>query len=197
MIEPVAVAVHAVRKAQFDRGANVWVMGAGTIGLMTVQVARALGAEGVIVSDLIQDRLDLARELGATAVFNPRLSDSRQEIAKIFKDGADVIVECVGVTTTIHDAIKTARKGTQIILAGVFEQDTPVPLGLVQDRELELVGTLMYQYDDFPLAIELVESGEVKVDPLVTHHFPLAETAKAFATADSRGNALKVIIDVH
>ena len=197
LIEPLAVAVHAVRVAQLRAGANLLILGAGTIGLMTLQAAKALGAGRVMITDLLQNRLDLALELGADEAVNPRTTDLATTLEEAFgPQRADAIIECVGVASTIRDALRLARKGTRIVLAGVFEQEVLVNLGLVQDRELELVGTLMYANDDFPTALELIQSGCVQAEPLITHRFPLAQAAEAFATADSRRDALKVLIEV-
>jgi L-iditol 2-dehydrogenase len=197
LVEPLAVAVHAVRIAQLWAGANLLILGAGAIGLMTLQAAKAMGAGRVMISDLLQDRLDLALELGADEAINPRTID----LALVLEDAfgpqrADVIIECVGVASTVRDAIRVARKGTRIVLIGVFEQEVAMNLGLVQDRELELVGTLMYANDDFPIALELIRDGKVRVEPLITHRFSLDQAAQAFAAADSRKRALKVLIDV-
>jgi L-iditol 2-dehydrogenase len=164
---------------------------------MTLQAAKAMGAGRVMISDLLQDRLDLALELGADEAINPRTID----LALVLEDAfgpqrADVIIECVGVASTVRDAIRVARKGTRIVLIGVFEQEVAMNLGLVQDRELELVGTLMYANDDFPIALELIRDGKVRVEPLITHRFSLDQAAQAFAAADSRKRALKVLIDV-
>jgi len=197
LVEPLAVAVHAVRIAQLWTGANLLILGAGAIGLMTLQAARAMGAGRVMISDLLQNRLDLAVELGADEVINPRTTDLALVLEEAFgPQRADVIIECVGVASTVRDAIRVARKGTRIVLAGVFEQEMPVNLGLVQDRELELVGILMYVNDDFPTALELIRDGKVKVEPLITHRFSLNQAVQAFATADSRKGALKVLIEV-
>ena len=197
LAEPLAVAVHAVRVAQLRAGANLLILGAGTIGLMTLQAAKAMGAGRVMTTDLLQDRLDLALELGADEAVNPRTTDLAATLEETFgPQRADVIIECVGVASTIRDAIRLARKGTRIVLAGVFEQEVLVNLGLVQDRELELVGTLMYVSDNFPTALELIQSGRVQTEPLITHRFPLAQATQAFATADSRRDALKVLIEV-
>jgi L-iditol 2-dehydrogenase len=198
MIEPLAVAVHAVRVARFQIGANVLILGAGTIGLMVLQAAKAFGAGQVMITDLIPDRLDLARALGADRTVNPTTTDLVSALETAFgPQRADVILECVGVAATARDAIRVARKGTRIVLAGVFEEEVSLNLGLVQDRELELVGTLMYVGDDFPTAVQLIRDGRVEVEPLITHHFPLSQAAEAFATADDRRGALKVLIQVH
>lgn len=198
LIEPLAVAVHAVGLARLQPEANVMVLGAGTIGLMALQAAKAFGAGQVMITDLIQDRLDLALKLGADHAVNPTVTDLARALEAAFgPQRADVIVECVGVAATARDAVRVARKGTRVVLAGVFEEEVPLSLGLVQDRELELVGTLMYVGDDFPTAIELVQDGRVQVEPLITHRFPLNQAAEAFAIADDRRGSLKVLIQVH
>ena len=197
MVEPLAVGVHAVRVARVQAGTNVLILGAGTIGLMVLQAAKALGAGQVMITDLIQDRLDLATKLGADHAVNPSRTDLAQALEAAFgPQRADVILECVGIAATARDAVRVARKGTRIVLVGVFEEEVLVNLGLVQDRELELVGTLMYVEDDFPTALELVRTGQVKVESLITHRFPLGQAAEGFAVADSRGAALKVVLEV-
>jgi L-iditol 2-dehydrogenase len=197
LVEPLAVAVHAVRVAQVRAGANLLILGAGTIGLMALQAAKAMGAGDVIITDLLQDRLDLALQLGADKAVNPATSDLVPVLEETFgPQRADVIIECVGVAATARDAIGVARKGTRIVLAGVFEEEVSVNLGLVQDRELELVGTLMYVKEDFATALELLRDGKVQADPLITHRFPLDQAAEAFVAADSREDALKVLIEV-
>ena len=197
MVEPLAVAVHALRVAQLQPGAQLLILGAGTIGLMTLQVALAMGADRVMISDLVQDRLDLALDLGAAEIVNPGTTDLNIALEGAFGVWrADNIVECVGVAETARDAIRVARKGTRIVLAGVFEREVSVNLGLVQDRELELVGPLMYVNDAFPTALELLQDDRVRVEPLITHRFPLSRAGQAFATADSRQGALKVLVDV-
>lgn len=197
LLEPLAVAVHAVRRAELQPGANVLILGAGTIGLMTLQTAKALGAGQVVITDLIPERLELAQALGADCAVNPTITDLAQALEGTFGlPCAEVIIECVGVTATVRDAIRVACKGARIVLAGVFEKEVPVNLGLVQDRELELVGTLMYKDDDFPTALELVRNGKVKVEPLITHRFPLSQAAQAYATADERRGSVKVLIEV-
>ncbi|MBN1260360.1 MAG: alcohol dehydrogenase catalytic domain-containing protein [Anaerolineae bacterium] len=197
MVEPLAVGIHAVKVAGFAPGASVLILGAGTIGLMTLQAAKAAGAGPVVVTDLLPARLDLALRLGADAAVNPAVSPLKESLeVALGPDRADVIIECVGVGATVRDAINVARKGTRIVLAGVFEELVSVPLGLVQDRELVLAGTLMYADDDFPEAISLLATGKVQAAPLVSHHFALEDAAQAFQAADQRDYALKVILDV-
>jgi L-iditol 2-dehydrogenase len=197
LVEPLAVGVHAARVGGVQTDTKVLVLGAGTIGLMTLQAARALGASPVMITDTRAERLDLARQLGADEVVDPTKVDLGQRSEALFgHPGPDVIVECVGSAATVRDAIDIARKGARIVIAGVFDADVPVPLGLVQDRELEIVGTLMYAGDDFQTAIDFLAQGKARAEPLITHRYPLEEAARAFKTADSRDNALKVLLEV-
>jgi L-iditol 2-dehydrogenase len=164
---------------------------------MTFQAAKAMGADSVLITDLLEDRLELARKLGVDAAVNPGREKLEEAVKRTLgADGADVIVECVGVAATVRDAVRIARKGTRIVLAGVFEQEVPVNLGSVQDRELELVGTLMYAGDDFQLALRLLQEERVAAEPIISHRFPLEQAAQAFAVADSRQGALKVLLQV-
>ena len=197
LTEPLAVAVHALRVAELMPGMTVCVLGAGTIGLMTLQAAKAMGAGTVVVADLLQARLDLALELGADTAVNPQTTDLAVALDNILGAAkADLIVECVGVAATVREAIRVARKGTRIVLAGVFEQEVPVNLGFVQDRELELLGTLMYVRDDFSTALALLRDRGVAVEPILTHRFSLSQAAEAFAVADGRQGVVKVVVEV-
>lgn len=199
MVEPVAVGVHAVRRAGAGvGGARVMVLGSGTIGLVLVQVLKAYGAREVIVTDLNERRLALASELGADYTINVRDVDPVARVHEWFgRDGIDLSFECVGIGPTVRQAILANRKGTKVIIVGVFEEEVPVPMGLVQDREIELVGTLMYTLDDFIEAARLVARGLVRVAPLVTHRFRLEEAQQAFETAaDPASGAIKVLITV-
>jgi L-iditol 2-dehydrogenase len=195
MSEPLAVAVRAVRAAQLQPGANIVIMGAGTIGLLTMQVALALGAGSVIIVDLIEKRLRLAVELGAARVVNVGEEGVSSAIADTFGElRADVIFDCSGAPAAVHEAIRCARSGTRVILAGIYCENIVVDIAQVELRELMLIGSLMYIRDDFQTALSLIERHALRVAPLITHRFQLDEAAKAFATADNSTESLKVMI---
>lgn len=198
LVEPLAVAVHAVARGGYVGGKKVVVQGAGTIGLLTMQVAKAHGAAAALQVDMVPGRLALAQQLGADHVADLRQWDLATAVRETFgPDGADIIYECVGVEPTIASAIEVARKGSTIVVAGVFGKKTCVDMALVQDHELELVGTLMYTRPDFEEAIRLIVEKKVQVLPLVSHRYPLDQAADAFATARRGGDAaLKVLVQV-
>ena len=198
LIEPISVAVHCLSRAGSIEGQKVLVLGAGTIGNLVAQVAQASGAASVMLTDVSAYKLDKARECGIQNVVNPDTEDLAQAILKYFgPDKADLIMECVGVQPTITQAIANARKGSTIVVVGVFGKKPEVDLGLVQDRELSLVGTLMYQKKDYERAIELVAAGKLCLDPMVTQRFDFKQYLQAYeAIEGSGGNYLKVMIDL-
>lgn len=198
MIEPISVAVHALSRAGSVEGLNVLVLGAGTIGNLVAQVARASGAKCVMITDLTEYKLDKARACGLEHVVNPQKEDLGQAILNVFgPDKADLILECVGVPDTITQAVSNARKGSTIIVVGVFGKKPLVDLGLVQDRELNLVGTLMYQKKDYVRAIELAANSKLSLDQMVTHRFSFNKYLEAYEAIEaSGGNYMKVMIDL-
>lgn len=197
LVEPVSVAVHAVGRAGDLDGANVVVLGAGPIGNLVAQVARACGAK-VLITDLSDHRLGLAQQCGLEHTSNPKVETLKQAGERAF-GGQDfsVALECVGVEATITAAIENIGKGGLIVVVGVFGEKPRVDLGLVQDRELTLRGTLMYQRSDYLKAVELIESGKVITGPLMSKHFPLEDYLEAYKFIEAQGDkSMKVFIDV-
>jgi L-iditol 2-dehydrogenase len=198
MIEPISVAVHAVSKGGNVAGKKVLVLGAGTIGNLVAQVAEALGAEAVMITDISDYKLEKAKACGIDYTVNTARDDLHQAILTHFgPDRADLILECVGVQETITQAVNYARKGTTIVVVGVFGKKPLVDLGLVQDRELNLAGTLMYQNADYEVAIDLVASGKMCLDNLITHRFKFDQYLDAYhAIEASNGEYMKVMIEL-
>ena len=199
MIEPVAVAVHALGRSGEDlAGKKILVLGAGPIGNLVGQVAKGLGAEAVMIVDLSDFRLEKAKSCGLDFTVNPQKEDLNDAILRDFgPDKADVIMECVGVEPTMTQAIACARKGTTIVVVGVFGEKPKVDLGLVQDRELSLVGTLMYQKKDYEMAVELAGAGKLCLEPLITDTFPFQSYLDAYQYIEkAKDRAMKVMIDV-
>lgn len=196
MVEPVAVGVHAVRRSDLEPGMKVVVLGAGPIGILTAQVAKALGAFKTLIVDIVDFRLEVARKVGVDHVVRDGAGDVARGIRKIFgPDGADLIFECVGAEATVETAVQVARKGTRVMVVGVVEGRSRVSMGLVQDRELELVGTLMYMKRDFEQAIRLMSEGAVRTAELITARFPFRDLPRAYEEADrNREGNVKVMV---
>jgi len=196
LVEPVAVAVHALARAGGDlQGKKVLVLGAGTIGNLVAQVARAAGA-AVLITDISDYKLEKARACGIDWAVNTSQEDLGPAIRRCLgPDRADLILECVGVPETMTQAVAHARPGTTIVVVGVFGAPPVVDLARVQDRELRLVGTLMYQRPDYKRAIDLIASEKLRLAELITHRFPFGEYQRAYETIEaSQGRCMKVMI---
>lgn len=195
MIEPLAVAVHAIRRYGDVSGKGVLVLGGGPIGNLVAQTAKAQGAAKVMISELSAYRLETAAKCDIATV-NPGEKNLRDEIFNFFgKDGADVIFECVGINPTMDQAITYARKGSDIVVVGVFGDLGTINMGFVQDHELRLIGTAMYREEDYIEAIELVGQGKIAFDPLITHYFDFDDYKQAYDVIDQqKDKAMKVII---
>lgn len=197
LVEPLSVAVHAVKRAGPIGGLNVVVLGAGPIGLLTASVAKRYGANEVLITDLSDYKLKVAKSLGIDHVVNVRKDDPVKVAKEVFgSEGVDIIFECVGSNpVTIAQAIEMARRGATIVIVGVFRGEIPVRIGFVQDRELELKGTAVYIFKDFLDAIELLRKREISVEPLISKIFPLEDIEKAFKyIEENRDTTIKVLI---
>ncbi len=198
MIEPISVTVHALARGGGVEGKRVLVLGAGPIGNLTAQVARASGAKAVMITDVSPYKVEKARKCEIPYVVNTAQEKLGDALLRDFgPEKADLILECVGVEPTITDAVSNARKGTTIVIVGVFGKKPQIDLGLVQDRELSLVGTLMYQRADYECAIKLAASGTLNLEEMITHRFPFERYLDAYhAIEASRGEYLKVMIEL-
>lgn len=198
MIEPLAVSVHAASKFTDIKGAKVAVIGAGPIGILTAQAAKGLGAESVMITDISDTRLKKAKECGADFTYNTKTADFGDAMVEAFgPDKADVIYDCAGNDISMGQAIKYARKGSTIILVAVFGKMATVDLAVLNDHELDLNTTMMYRHEDYVKAIELVNEGKVKLEPLMSSHFAFKDYLEAYKYIDNnRETTMKVIIDV-
>lgn len=196
MVEPLAVGVHSLRRGGDVQGKKILVLGAGPIGNLTAQAAKGMGARHVMITDFSEYRLEVAKRCGIDFCVDAKSQDLTTEVIGAFgPDKADLILECVGTNATIEQAVENARKGSDIIVVGVFEKDASVNMGLVQDRELSLIGTLMYQRSDYEKAIDLIEAGDVSLDPLISEFFDFTEYAKAYLHIENnKEKSLKVFI---
>jgi L-iditol 2-dehydrogenase len=198
LVEPVAVGVHAVGRLGNVAGMNLLVLGAGPIGNLTAQSAKGLGAKAVMITDISDSRLEIAKNCGIDHALNVAFENLEARVAEYFgTDGADAILECVGVEDTITIAIQLARKGTDVVVVGVFADKPSVDIGLIQDKELRMIGTLMYKAEDYRAAIDLIQSGKITLEPLITKHFSFEDYPKAFEyIAQNRDLTMKVLIDL-
>ncbi len=196
MMEPLSVGLHAVRLAGVRGGDAVAVLGAGPIGLTTLQAAKAHGATRIIVTDVVESRLEFARKLGATDVINAAEQDVVEAIRELTSGrGVDAAFECAGTQATLEQAFKVARDGGSVQLVGMpAELNPPIPIYDLINRELTVRGTFRYA-NCYPPAIALAASGKVDVKSLITHRFSLDETPEAMMFVhENKDKVIKAVI---
>ncbi len=198
MIEPLAVAVHAVKQVGDVAGMNIVVIGAGPIGNLVAQTAKGMGAAKVMITDVSDFRLKKAAECGIDACVNTGKKDFGEAMVEAFgPDKADVIYDCAGNNVTMGQAIKYARKGSIIVLVAVFAGMAEIDLAVANDHELDIKSTMMYRHDDYLDGIELVNQNKVHLRPLISKTFAFRDYPEAYRYIDNnRETTMKVIINV-
>jgi L-iditol 2-dehydrogenase len=196
MLEAVAVALHAVAVTEFKGGETALVIGAGMIGLLTMQAAKAAGCSRVLIADVDATRLKLASELGADDTILASGGALLQEtMERTDGRGVDVVLEAVGRDETISTAVDAVRKGGTVTLIGNITPQVTLPLQKVVSRQIRMQGSCASS-GEYPQAIELITSGQIKVKPLITSIAPLSEGPTWFERLHSREpNLMKIVID--
>jgi 2-desacetyl-2-hydroxyethyl bacteriochlorophyllide A dehydrogenase len=194
LAEPLAVVVRAVGRGEPKPGETAAIVGAGTLGLLALQVLRARGAR-VMVTSRSRRRFALATELGADAThatLEGPLADAARRFAG--REGVDLVVETAGTAEAVTHALELVRPGGRVVLTGLPHEPTSVSFFSVVRREITLTGSMIYQ-DEFPEALRLVESGAVQTTPLITHRFGLDRIGEAFA-AHADPSSIKVALEL-
>jgi L-iditol 2-dehydrogenase len=199
LIEPAAVGVHVVKRSGGVAGKNIAVLGAGPIGLMTARVAQTSGAKNVIITDIDDFKLSMAKKLGLEHTINVKKESFEDKVAEIFgKNGPDIWFECVGSGPTINQAINLARRSTTIVMVGVVPSNQVIEnMAFIQEHELTVIGCLIYNREDFARAIDMFKDGEINKDAVITHRYNFTDAAEAFALIEGKKeNTLKVMLSM-
>lgn len=197
IVEPAAVAAYGIQQSGMKMGDTVLVTGAGPIGLLTVQVAQAMGASQIFVSDLSENRLKKAKEIGATHTFDARDKDIPQKIKEITGYGVDVFIDAAGVQASFDTGINSLRNGGTAVLVALFAKE------IVHDaldhalRELTVKGIIGYR-NIFPQVIALINSGRLPVEKLITNVIALDEIVeKGFEALTKDPSEVKILVDLN
>lgn len=186
LIEPLSVAIAACRRAAIVPGSRVLIAGAGPIGVIATQVARAFGAAEVYVSDIVEERLAFALQHGATDAIRAG-ADAVDGLE------VDAFIDASGAPAAIRSGVRAVRAGGYAILVGLGNDTLELPVSYIQDRELWVSGVFRY-VNTWPLAIHLLESGQVQLDALVTARFGL-RAVEAALNETRNPHAMKVVVD--
>ena len=194
MLEPLGVALHSFDLGHVRLGASVAVVGCGPIGLLLLQLARAAGCGRVIAVEPLAHRRTRAAELGADLVLDPA-ADVAEALADAgIPDGVDVAFEVAGTDLAVSMAMRLARAGARVVLAGIPAADSTTFPASVARRKGLTIALVRRMKETYPRALRMVERGLVDVDSIVTHRFALSDVAEAFATAAARTGHKTIVV---
>ncbi|MHA1271223.1 MAG: zinc-dependent alcohol dehydrogenase [Candidatus Helarchaeota archaeon] len=196
LIEPLAVAIYGVQESGIKVGDNAVVLGAGTIGLLTIEVLNAIGAGQIIVIEPVESKKKKALELGADIVLNPRDWTKINKYTK--KVGADHVFDCVAIPETINNSLKIVRKGGHITFIGIHVDPFQIK-GFLQLllKNISIRGVFAYNQDTFRTAIKLLEKKKINVMPIITKKISLEEVPSAFQMlSELEHEEIKVIVEI-
>jgi L-iditol 2-dehydrogenase len=194
MVEPVSVALHAANLAEASLGDCCVVVGAGMIGLLTVQAMRVKGCGLIISVDLDDSRLKLAKTSGADVTINAKDADVPARVRELTGgEGADIVMEAVGANATVLSSIDSVRKGGTVVLIGNVTKDTTLPLQSIVTREVRLQGSCA-SANDYPACLDLMGRGAFKVKPMISAIVPLDKGPEMFDRLYSHEPGLTKVI---
>ena len=194
MVEPLSIAVHAVRLARPEIEETAVVVGAGMIGLMILQVLKASGCAKVVVADVDESKLKRARESGADLALDPAAAGfSEGVLSQTGGRGADLAFEAVGVSAAVQTAVGAVRKGGRLVLVGNFSPKVELPLQSVVTRQISLLGSCASQ-GEYPACLSLMAGGRLKLEALLSAEAPLSEGASWFDRLYRRDPGLMKVI---
>ncbi len=181
LVEPLSVALHAVKKSGIRLGQTSAIFGAGAIGILVSMLSRQTSGVGSFICDIHPYRLQKAMELGAFQAINSREQDPIDAILKATNQmGVDKSFEAVGLEATLNQALQVLKRGGNATLLGIFEQlENKLPVNLFVQREISLYGSQGYSWD-FQDGIKMLSTGTIDLKPLITHTLPLQELQKGF-----------------
>jgi len=187
LLEPLSVAIATIRKAGIGPGSSLLIAGAGPIGVICAQTARAFGAARIVVSDPMAARRERALRFGASAVLDPTADD-----VATLDPQVDAFVDASGAPPAVRSGIRAVGPAGRVVLVGMGADDYPLPVGYLQNMEITVTGVFRYT-DTWPAAIHLVTSGAIDLDSLVTGRFDLDHVADAL-DSDTDPASLKSIV---
>ena len=198
MIEPASVGAHAASRAGNLAGKNVVVSGAGAIGNLVAQAVISRGAKKVLITDVSDFRLDIARQCGIEHTLNVARTPLKEAVKDVFGDeGFQVAFEVAGVEASVRSLMECVEKGGTVVIVAVFSKDPALSMFYLGEHELNIVGTMMYRHEDYIATVEAVANGTVNLEPLISKRFSFEEYDEAYKYIDeNRMTCMKVLIDL-
>ncbi|BBF42252.1 alcohol dehydrogenase [Lachnospiraceae bacterium KM106-2] len=195
MIEPIAVANEMIKQAGILEEKDLLILGGGTIGNITAQLAKLFGARNVVISEPNKLRREIAEECGLVAI-NPKTKDFEKQMTEVFHNvEPEMIIDCAGYEGALMDAINYIMIGGKILVIGEHTIDEKVDVERIQKKFLSIIGCRTYQNQDLIQVIDLLLKGYLRIKPLITDHVPFSYIDRAFKDViKAYSKQLKVII---
>lgn len=196
LAEPLAVVIHSARQAGMRPKSQTLVLGGGPIGILTAAAARIEGAENIVVTDIYDYNLAVAKELSGAVTYNAEPPALVDRIIADYPDRFDTVFLCSSEKGTVKQAMQLADSGAKIVVTGWFTDPVPIDLTEVTLREIEVVGTLAYNPDDFRQALAWLVSGQIPFGSVISHVYSIDQADVAMKSIlDRKGNPLKVLLN--
>ncbi|VDM98695.1 unnamed protein product [Thelazia callipaeda] len=195
LLEPLSVGIHAVTRAGVTAGSKVLVLGAGPIGVMSMLASKAFGASSVVITDISESRLAVARSAGADLTINVAEKSESDVIASMrnkLGELPDMSVETVGCQATFDLSIKGIKNGGAVVILSLAADYLKIPMSDIVMREIDLRGAIKYA-NTWPLSIKLISAGKIKLDKITKAHFNLMQIEEAFKKSQT-ADVLKVLV---
>lgn len=194
--EPLSVAIRAMNNTDVKLGDTVVVIGAGIIGLLILKAAKAAGAGTLIVSDVVDYRLDYAKTFGADVAVNSKTENQVTRVLELTNgSGADVVFEAVGLEATVQQGMQMLAIGGKLTVVGMLSKTMALDVLSIVTRELQIKGSYAYAQDDFRRALSYLNNRKIDVKPLITNKLPLEKTKEGFEIlSEKKEKALKIIL---
>jgi L-iditol 2-dehydrogenase/threonine 3-dehydrogenase len=198
MVEPAAVGAHSTNRTSGIEGKNVVVSGAGTIGNLVAQFAKVRGAKKVLITDISDYRLEIAKQCGIDGTLNVTRTPFDKGVKDFFgEEGFQIGMEAAGVQQSLEVLMANVEKGGDIIILGVYAENPTVNMYYLGEHELNVFGSMMYRHEDYLDAVDMIANGKIKLEPLISKHFAFEDYLDAYRYIEKQGDkTMKVIIDL-
>jgi L-iditol 2-dehydrogenase len=198
LAEPLAVGIHSVyQQGRMEKGSSVLMLGAGTIGILTALAAKRAGAKEIVITDLFDFNLTVTKDLCGATTYSAKGGAVEEVILKDYPQKFDVTFLCSGAVGTVKQALQLTRRGGRIVVVGMFLEPVPIELTSISLNELEFIGSVVYDHDDFKKAVDWIDSGLFDFAKLITHIFPLEKAEAAMnLLIRHEEDAIKILLDL-
>jgi L-iditol 2-dehydrogenase len=198
LAEPLAVGIHSVfQQGQVEPGSRALILGGGTIGILTALAVKKAKAKEIVITDLFDFNLKVTADLCGAKTYTVKEAGLEERILKDHPEKFDVTFLCSGAPVTVKQGFALTRRGGRIVVTGLFLEPVPVDFPVINLNELEIIGSSVYDHEDFKKAVEWIDSGAFEFNKLITHVLPMEKAQEALSILDEhKEKVIKILLDL-